>query len=300
MSFYFTRKKQIKLNNKKNFEYQKYERNFITQKMIDYAGWQLTINQVYFLNGLIRKIKPKNCLEIGVANGGSSILILNAIKDIKDSFLISLDLNNQSYRNSSLKTGNRVESFFPELKNKWSLYTGFLPHIFLDQLNIKYDFVFIDSAHVAPGEILNLIEVLPFLNDNAVIAVHDIFWHFTRKETPPPIEVKFTPSNIYLISALYGEKVIFKNEIENIGAVFLYNDQKQHYLDYFLLLNSFWEYMPSDTQIKELRVFIKKYYNNNFYLKLFDHSVQNNKIHINKFKNFVNKCVQNSTRNNIF
>ena len=114
MSFYFTRKKQIKLNNKKNFEYQKYERNFITQKMIDYAGWQLTINQVYFLNGLIRKIKPKNCLEIGVANGGSSILILNAIKDIKDSFLISLDLNNQSYRNSSLKTGNRVESFFPE------------------------------------------------------------------------------------------------------------------------------------------------------------------------------------------
>ena len=50
-------------------------------------------NQYFFINGIIRKHRPQNCLEVGVAEGGSSILILNAIKDIKNSKLVSLDLN---------------------------------------------------------------------------------------------------------------------------------------------------------------------------------------------------------------
>ena len=39
-------------------------------------------NQREFLNGIVRKFKPKKILEIGVAEGGSSIVILNAIKTI--------------------------------------------------------------------------------------------------------------------------------------------------------------------------------------------------------------------------
>ena len=166
--------------------------------MIKNAGWQLTLNEAYFINGIIRKIRPKKCLEIGVANGGSSILILNALKDLNDSLLISLDLYKQSCTNNSLKTGNRVETHFPELMKKWKLYTGDLPHKFLDKLNMKFDLVFIDSAHEAPGEILNFIEVLPFLNENSIIVVHDILWHFNRKAPKPPKEVKFTPSSIYI------------------------------------------------------------------------------------------------------
>lgn len=59
--------------------------------------------QAYFIIGIIRKLKPKKCLEIGVANDGSSILILNAIKHIKDSFLISLYLNTQMYLKNDKK-----------------------------------------------------------------------------------------------------------------------------------------------------------------------------------------------------
>ena len=274
-----------------NFDYLNYERNIVTEKMIENAGWQLSEKQVYFINGLIRKIKPKNCLEIGVANGGSSILILNALKDIKDSFLVSMDISDRSCTDSRLKTGNRVKTYFPELLDKWSLYTGDLPNKFLDKINKKFDFAFIDSAHESPGEILNFIEVLPFLNENAIIVLHDIFWHFTRKAPPPPREVKFTPASIYLLPALYGDKLLINNELENMGAVFLYKNQKQHYLDYFLLLNGFWEYMPTQSQIEDMRYFIKKYYNNELFLRLFDNSVKYNQIYINKFKNFVRfKC----------
>ena len=133
-----------------NFDYSNYERNIVNKKMIKNAEWQLNLDEAYFINGLIRKNKPKSCLEIGVASGGSSVLILNAIKDFINSSLVSLDLYTQYCKNHSLKTGYKV-NFFPELINKWKLYTGDLPSKFLDRLNMKFDFAFIDSAHESPG-----------------------------------------------------------------------------------------------------------------------------------------------------
>jgi predicted O-methyltransferase YrrM len=124
----------------------------ITKKMRKYSSWQLLNDQPYFINGIIRKYKPKKCLELGVAAGGSSIVILNAIKDIKDSFLISLDVNTQLYCDKKFKTGYSVYKYFPELTKKWKLYTGEQSYKFLDKLNLKFDFLFLDTAHIAPGE----------------------------------------------------------------------------------------------------------------------------------------------------
>lgn len=258
----------------KDFNYIMYENNIITDKIKKYSGWLLTINEAYFLNGLIRKYKIKKCLEIGVAHGGSSVLILNSIKDIPDSILISIDLNNRVYSDPTKNTGYRVDEFFPELKKNWKLFTGDQPHKFLDQLNIKFDFVFLDTSHSTPGEIINLIEVLPFLNENAIIVIHDLLWHFSK-------EVKYYPANILLYPSIFGDKVPLKKKdgsIDNIGAIFLYNNQENHYLDYFLLLLNFWEFMPSDSQINDLREFIKKYYKKEIYLQIFDTAVKNNRI----------------------
>ena len=72
-------KKQI--NNILNFEYYNYEKEIITNKIKNLANYELSNKEPYFLNGIIRKIKPKNCIEIGTSSGGSAILILNAIKD---------------------------------------------------------------------------------------------------------------------------------------------------------------------------------------------------------------------------
>ena len=65
------------------------------------------------------------------------------------------------------------------------------------------------------------------------------------------------------MSSLSGYKVILEDERknpDNIGAVFLYPNKEKDYLNYFLLLLTLWEYMPSKTQIEELRAFILKYY----------------------------------------
>jgi predicted O-methyltransferase YrrM len=278
--FYFKNKKNnIKKNKTKydiDFNYTAYEKNIITTKIRNNSKWQLGGSQPYFINGLIRKFKPKNCLEIGVANGGSSILILNAIKDIPDSRLISLDLNTQLYYNKSLKTGYRVNQYFPELAKNWKLLTGQQPHRFLIKLNIKFDFVFLDTAHSAAGEILNFLELSSFLNENAIFVLHDILWHFHNK-------IKFYPSNVYLYPVINGDKVLLKNEngsIGNMGAIFLYSNQERYYLDYFFLLLAFWEYMPKDKEINELRIFFKNFYKKDIYLNIFDTAVKRNKISI--------------------
>jgi predicted O-methyltransferase YrrM len=277
--FYFLKSKKQKNKNKYDidFDYTTYENYTITKKIIENAGMQIGRLQPYFINGLIRKYKPKNCLEIGVANGGSSILILNAIKDIPNSRLVSLDLNIQLYNDPTKKTGYRVNQYFPELTKNWILLTGQQPHKFLIKLNMKFDFVFLDTAHSAPGELLNFIELLPFLNENAIFVLHDLLWHFHSK-------IKFYPSNVHLYPAIYGDKVLLQKKdesIENMGAVFLYNNQESHYLDYFFLLLTFWEYMPKDNEIKDLRIFIKNYYKKDIYLKIFDTAVMRNKISIN-------------------
>ena len=137
-----------------NFKYHLYEREMITEKMKNYGGWLLSNNEPYFINGIIRKFKPKKCLEIGVAKGGSAIIILNALKDINDSFLISLDLNSYN-SDGKYYIGENVKKYFPELtnNNKWQLYTGEQPHKFLDKLNLKFDFLFLDTVHITPGEL---------------------------------------------------------------------------------------------------------------------------------------------------
>ena len=162
--------------------------------MKKYSLWQLKKNEIYFINGIIRKFKPRNCLEIGVAEGGSSILILNAIKDIQNSLLVSLDLNTKYYGNPLKNTGHCVKEYFPELTNNWKLFTGKQPHQFLEKLNIRFDFLFLDTIHLAPGELINIIEALPFLNDNAIVVLHDIMYHLPSKRyyNPYLINIYFT------------------------------------------------------------------------------------------------------------
>lgn len=281
-------------------EFYNYERNLITEDMKKYAQWEQIGNEPYFINGIIRKFKPKNCLEIGVSKGGGSIIILNAIKDMNDSTLISLDINERVYNNPREKTGCNVKKYFPYLaeNNKWKLYTGKQPHIFLERLNIQFDFLFLDTVHLAPGEIINFIEVLPFLKENAIVILHDVMFHIPSLNHYNPPEIKYHPSVIYLMTSIEGKKMMMKHNkigFENIGAVILKKNQEKYFLNYFLLLMSPWNYMPSDANIEELKIFIKKYYKRKIYLDIFDIAVLENKLYINKLETLKKSSIINKS-----
>lgn len=75
----------------------------------------MTSSEQSFLCELIQQKQPKKLLELGVAAGSSSVIILNSIKDIQGSHLTSVDYLTLWYRDESKSTGFVVDNY-PELK----------------------------------------------------------------------------------------------------------------------------------------------------------------------------------------
>ena len=176
--------------------------NNIKNKIIGFPCKQMWKNQREFLNGVVRKFRPKKIVEIGVAEGCSSSIILNAIQDLNDSHLYSIDLSD------SKLIGQCAKSLFPNLLPKWTLYKGNIASKFMEDIGNDIDMVLIDSAHFEPGEILDFIIVLPFLSEEAIIVIHDIanqitatknnLWIGKRNEWAPYIIFNSIRGKIYL------------------------------------------------------------------------------------------------------
>lgn len=230
-------------------------------------------NQKEFLNGVVRKFKPKKVLEIGVAEGGSSIIILNAIKDIEDSHLFSIDLIKYNM------IGYCVKNIFQYLSNKWSLFTGNIPAKFMKKIGNNIDMVFIDTAHLEPGEILDFLMVLPILKEEAIAIFHDIGNQITkcgRKNT----RRNWAPYKIFNIirgTKFYpsGNNILTKD----IGAIKLDKNQYKYFHDYFRTLGGQWDYFPEEAHIKILRKFIKRYYDDDCLL-MFEETVKFNRVFV--------------------
>jgi hypothetical protein len=85
-----------------------------------------------------------------------------------DSHLFSIDLAKRDF------IGKCVYKLFPHFLSKWTLYKGNIAAKFMEKIGKDIDMVFIDSAHLEPGEILDFIMALPFLSEEAVVVMHDI------------------------------------------------------------------------------------------------------------------------------
>ena len=235
-------------------------------------------NQREFLNGVVRRFRPKKIVEIGVAEGCGSSIILNAIQDL-DSHLYSIDLNGGKY------IGKCVNNLFPNLLSKWTLYKGNIAVKYMENIGKNIDMAIIDSAHFEPGEILDFIIVLPFLSEEAIIVMHDIAnqitlsrktkkWLGKRNEWAPYIIFNSIRGKIYLPS---GKNLL----THDIGAKKLDINQKRYFHDYFRLLGGQWQYFPKEEYIQEIYEYLRKYYDDDC-LNIFNETVNFNRIFVKK------------------
>ena len=246
--------------NKNNIIFDQYETkiyNTIKNKLIESNCSLMSGNQREFLNGIIRKFKPKKIVELGVNRGGSSIIILNAIKDIQNSKLFSIDLS------SSKTIGECVPKFIKGFLNKWQLFTGNIAVKFIEKIGKNIDMVFIDTTHYEPGEILDFLMVFPFLKDRALVGFHDIShqilfsgWNNSRNEWAPYLIFNIIKGKKYLPS---GKGILTKG----IGFIKLEKNQLNYIYDYFRALGGQWQYIPEEEHIELMRKFINKYYDKN-------------------------------------
>lgn len=233
---------------------------------------EMTDQDRNFLNSLILREKPKKIVEIGVSKGGSSGIILNAIKNLDDAHLYSVDLNKECYSLKGKLTGFLMDSF-PDLKKKWTLLTGGTIYDYIDKIGDNVDLVLIDTVHANPGEILDALGIFPYLKKEAVIVFHD-----TNLQICPQRGSEFT--NNTLISAIYGEKIIpspdsfegLRGYFNNIGAIRLNEESLKNIYNVFNLLALHWTYFPTLDQLNKIKHFIKKHYGE-FYLRYFENVI---------------------------
>ena len=249
-----------------------YEQEYLNKIKNKLYGALLEKIDMRFINGMIRKYKPKKILEVGVASGDSSSIILNAIQNIENSHLYSIDKLINAFNEKNKEVGWIVKEKFRNLMNKWTLYTGGITSNFIEKIGGDIDFVFIDAWHYAPGEWLDILQILPFLKKkNAIVMLHDIRYQFEVKKF-------FYSSNDHLFTYLKGEKIIPKvpEVIPNIGAVFLDNNQEKYYFDYFFALTSTWYAIPDIEEWNFIRNFLSKYYSKEL-IEIYDSAYKMNK-----------------------
>ncbi len=219
-----------------------------------------------FLSALVLRKQPKKLLEIGVSAGSSSVILLNAIKDISNAALHSIDYATDYYLDNTKKTGFVVDGY-TDLSSKWKLYTGGLALEYMDKIGDGIDFCFIDAAHMNPGEILDTLMVLPYLKDDAIIVYHDVnLPTFVHKVT---YDINRTLTNNLLMSAVHGKKIILKNfkwgkdsrtHFPNMGAIQLNTNSKAHVFEIFNLLTLKWSYLPTKSEEETIIKFFAKHY----------------------------------------
>lgn len=234
-----------------------------------------------FLNTLVLRKQPLRLLELGVSKGASSIIILNAIKDIQGAHLYSIDYNTQHYRLKDKLTGFYVDNF-PELKEKWTLKTGGLALNFMDEIGGDIDFCLLDTAHCNPGEILDFLMILPYLSKNATIVFHDTNLHTNLNPKAKRNLVNWEFTNNILMSTITGNKLLPDNKINsnfdfcNIGAIELNENTLTHVWEIFNLLTIKWVYIPKTEDVEQLIIFFKKFYGE-YYADYFKRVIEHQK-----------------------
>lgn len=232
-----------------------------------------------FVCGLIKEKKPKKILEIGVAAGGTTAIILQCVSMLDFACeVISADLNEKFYRGDGRQTGF-IAREFKEKTNcsvKHRFILGKVIAETIDEIGGDIDLVVLDTVHCLPGELLDFIAILPYLAPNAYVILHDVAYHHYHV-------VKEGVATQVLLDTATGEKLVPMRTGEgdskvmpNIAAIKINSDTSKYIGDVFRALTLPWNYLPGDNELKAYKGHYKKFYDKSK-IECFDVAVELNK-----------------------
>lgn len=266
-------------------------KEFSLEKYIEMTEWEVS-----FLSGLIKKYKPKKLLEIGVSAGGSTAAILSCIEQLElETECYSIDVSKYYYRDVSKRTGFVAEKCKTLLQSevKHTLFTGEIAPCFMDEIGSGIDFLFIDTMHIVPGEILDFLTCLPYLSDKAIVVLHDTVCNHIGP-------YKNSIATQLLLDAVTATKIFALGDdtpcgFPSIGAFVVNQDTKKYIDNVFFSLIFTWNYLPTDQQLKEYRDLYTRYYNDE-QLLLFDKALELNRTTYLRIKQNKGRCVASVNR----
>lgn len=125
---------------KRIWEYDQGSYNTLSEKDVEFS--EMSDGERRFVHGLFRYFQPKRVLEVGVAEGGGSIVLLNAMEDMPETSLTSIDLMEQFYGDTSKEVGFACKEKYGDHK-QWDLHRGKDPSEIIEELGKGGNLIFV-------------------------------------------------------------------------------------------------------------------------------------------------------------
>lgn len=219
-----------------------------------------------FLSGIIKLVQPKKVLEVGVAEGGTTAVIVKSLEMLGLSCdMLSVDLNEQLWCDKSLETGYIYKKQKRSENVNHTFLFGKTIAGRLEEYGGDIDLVVLDTTHSVPGEILDFLSVLPFLSKNGMVVLHDVNlnYDFTREKGLVNYSLRSVATKIVYTTAVaekYYDYDYNGNRLYNIAALKINEDTHKYIIDMFVSLSHIWTYSLDDQLIQEYRnLFIQHY-----------------------------------------
>lgn len=218
-------------------------------------------SELGFLCGLIKQYRPKKMVEVGVAAGGSTAVILSCINQLGlNTEVFSVDLAEAIGAHGKVAVGyliDEVENYGID-RSHHHLLLGKTVAAHMEDIGDEIDFLILDAAHSLPGELMDFLAVFPYLKKDAVVVMHDVAVHFVNKQ-------RFDYATSILFHSVTADKFL-NNAVEypDIAAFRLNEDTEKYIMDVCAGLLMPWGYMPAKENLAEYEAVFSKHYSKEF------------------------------------
>ncbi|MCH5240206.1 MAG: class I SAM-dependent methyltransferase [Muribaculaceae bacterium] len=217
-----------------------------------------------FISRIVKDLQPKKILEVGVAYGGTTALLIKSLEMAGiEGEIFSVDLNSK-FRGK--KIGCMLKNINIPTNIKHSLTTGKLLKDCIEEIGEGIDLVVLDTSHNIPGEILEFLTVLPYMSKDGIVVLHDV--HLSnlkaaiKKQAGRSLR-KICPK--VLFSTVSGEKFYNLEDekglyLSNIAAFKINDSTFSKIEDLFFSISHTWYDDWSKEVLDSYREYLSKYY----------------------------------------
>lgn len=248
------------------------------------AKLELSDFEYALICGLVKKVKPRKILELGVSTGATASILINCIDTLgmnKECHLFSVGKKVFLPDDSNNLTGFHIDEAkqFLERPVHHTLLLGDSVTELLNSIGDDIDLVLIKNGFSFPDVFIDFLSIFPFLKKNACVVLFGIN-PFLKENGEDNYAAKL------LFDIIVADKIKpidSKNsfDILNIGVLFLTDDSEKHISDCFSALLLKWQNIPNADILTKTKKFLSHFYNDDL-MSLVNSAIEHNISRYNK------------------